>query len=76
MQIQQVAFTNSSVQITYIEEADVHSDSGIIKASTLDIPHECIPNALFAELQEAIHDVIEQARVTMRKPVDTFTATR
>lgn len=76
MRLQSIVNSNASLQITYIEEADIHDDSGIMLARTLDIPHPTLPQHLLDEVIDAAAQIIDFARVTQRAPVEQFRAPR
>jgi hypothetical protein len=76
MRIQNIANTNDGLQITYIEEADIHTDSGIMTARIVDIPHPSLPQDLLDELIEAAERIVDHARVVQRHPVESFVAPR
>ena len=76
MRLQSIVNSNTSLQITYIEEADIHDDSGIMLARTVDIPHHTLPQDLLDEVVDAAQQIIEFARVTQREPVAQFRAPR
>lgn len=72
MRFQTVIFTNESVQITYSEESDFDPETGVAEARTLDIPHATLGEELFDDLQDSLEQIIDFARVAMRKPVKSF----
>lgn len=76
MRLQSIMNSNDSLQITYIEEADIHPASGVMMARTVDIPHAVLPQALLDEVVDSALQVIEFARVTIREPVEQFRAQR
>lgn len=76
MRLQNVVNTNDSLQITYIEETDIHTDSGIMTARIIDIPHPTLPQDLLDELVEAAERIIDHARVVQRQPIESFVAPR
>jgi hypothetical protein len=76
MRLQSIVNSNSSLQITYIEEADIHEGSGIMLARTVDIPHPTLPQALLDEIVDAAAQIIDFARVTQREPTEKFRASR
>lgn len=76
MRLQSIVNTNASLQITYIQEADIHEGSGIMLARTVDIPHAVLPQALLDEIVDSAAQIVEFARVTQREPVEQFRAAR
>jgi hypothetical protein len=76
MRLQNVINTNDSLQITYIEESDIDSHSGIMEARTLDIPHATLDPRLMADLIDSIQQIIEEARVLRRRPEASFQSPR
>lgn len=76
MRLQSIINSNHSLQITYIEEADIDEDTGVMLARTVDIPHAVLPQHLLDEVVDVAEQVIEFARVTVRAPVDQFVAQR
>lgn len=74
--IQSIAFGDGGIQITYVEENGIDRESGIAEIKILEIPHGAIPEEYVTELVEDAHQIIEEARVVLRKPVQTFTAPR
>jgi hypothetical protein len=76
MRLQSIINSNTSLQITYIDEADVHDESGIMLARTVDIPHPTLPQHLLDEIVDAAEQIIDFARVTQRAPAEQFRAPR
>lgn len=76
MRLQSVILTNEGVQIMYVEESDNHSESGVMEARALDIPHEVLPQVLLDDLVEAAQAIVEEARVLRRQPLQQFKAPR
>jgi hypothetical protein len=76
MRLQSIVNSNASLQITYIEEADIHEDSGIMIARTVDIPHPSLPQHLLDEVVDIAEQIIDFARVTQREPIEQFRAPR
>jgi hypothetical protein len=76
IRLQSLVNTNDGLQITYIEDADIHQGSGVMMARTVDIPHAVLPQALLDEIIDSALQVIEFARVTIREPVEQFRAAR
>lgn len=73
IRLQNVINTNDSLQITYINEADIDSQSGIMEARTLDIPHAVLDPRLMADLVDSVEQIIEEGRVLRRRPEQSFT---
>lgn len=65
--IQTIAFGNGQVEITYAEERDTDSPSGIIEYRTLVVPHGVIDGAL-AELLDSCREVLDTALIAKRNP--------
>lgn len=76
MRLQSIVNSNASLQITYIEEADIHEGSGIMLARTVDIPHPVLPQHLLDEVVDVAEQIIDFARVTQREPAEQFRAPR
>lgn len=76
MRIQSIVMTNDVVQLTYLEEAGVNTDTGIVEARVLEIPHAVLPQALIDDLVDSAHSIIDEARVRNRQPADSFRAPR
>lgn len=76
MRLQSIINTNHGLQVTYIDEADIHEESGVMVARTVDIPHPVLPQHLLDEVVDVAAQVIEFARVTIRAPADQFIAPR
>ena len=72
IRLQGVAITNDGVQIAYVQEADIHTDSGIMESRTIDIPHESLPQALLEDLIDSAMQIIDHARVVRRNPTDEY----
>lgn len=76
MRVQSIVNSNQSLQVTYLEEADIHENSGIMTARTVDIPHQVLPQHLMDEIVDIAAQIIDFARVTQREPVEQFRAPR
>lgn len=76
MRLQSVIISNESVQITYVEESDLHPPSGIMEARTIDVPHDALPQPLLDDLIDSALQIIDHARTVRRQPVDQFRAPR
>jgi hypothetical protein len=76
MRVQSIVNTNDGLQLTYILEADIHEQSGIMTARTVDIPHAVLPQHLLDELVDIAHQIIDHARVVQREPEEQFRAQR
>lgn len=76
IRLQNIINTNDSLQITYINDADVDPGTGIMEARMLDIPHGVLDQRLMDELIDVVHQFIEEARVLRRRPDDSFMAPR
>lgn len=76
VRLQSIVNNNDSLQVTYIEEADIHTGSGLMMARTLDIPHPILPQHLLDELVDTVQQIIEHARIIQREPVEQFRAPR
>lgn len=76
MRLQSVVLTNEGMQVMYLDEADIHTDTGVMEAHALDIPHAVLPDDLLAELVEAAETIVEHIRVLNRQPLDSFKAPR
>lgn len=64
-------FTSEGVQITYVEEHDIHV-TGIVVARTLDVPHSQLPADLFDDLVDSVRGVVDHCMTVMRNPPETF----
>lgn len=76
MRLQSIVNSNHSLQITYIDEADIHEESGVMLARTVDIPHPVLPQHLLDEVVDVAEQIIDFARVTIREPAEQFRAAR
>lgn len=76
MRLQSLVNTNDSVQITYLEEADIDTQTGIMEARVLDVPHAVIPQEHMDDLVDSVEQILDVARVARRRPVDQFVAKR
>lgn len=76
MRLQTIVNSNESLQITYVDEADIHTDTGIMTARTVDIPHAALPQALLDDLVDSATQILDHARVVQRQPIDSFVAPR
>lgn len=65
--IQTIAFGSDQVEITYAEERDLDSSSGIMEYRTLVVPQGVIDAAL-AELLDSCQQVLDTALVAKRNP--------
>lgn len=72
MQIQNVAFINEGLQITYLEDRDIDEQSGIVEVRVLSIPHSSITNELMSDLEDSVQQIIDAASVARRRPVASF----
>lgn len=68
MRVQSVINTNHGMQITYVEEADIDTDTGIVVARTLEIPHEVLDQVLVDDLTDWVVQVVDAARVLRHQP--------
>lgn len=76
MRIQSIINTNNSLQVTYLEEADIDEETGVMEARTVDIPHAIVPQEIIDELQDITRQILDVARVARHRPVDRFIAPR
>lgn len=76
IKIQAIYFTSEGAQITYVEERDVHTASGIIGSRSIDIPHAVIPDTMYADLTDSVQQILDHALIIQRQPVDEFRADR
>lgn len=76
MRVQSIIISNESVQITYVEESDIHAASGIMEARTVDIPHDTLDPRLLEDLVDSALQIIIETRTIRRQPVDEFRAAR
>jgi hypothetical protein len=76
IRLQQIAVTNEYVSVTYVEEAEIHLDSGIIEARNIEIPHDVLPQSLLDELIDCAVQIIDHARAVRRMPVGEFRGLR
>lgn len=74
--IQSIIFGDTGVQITYVRDDAVDRTSGIAEITILEIPHGAVDESFISELVEDAEQLIEEARVVLRKPVQSFTAPR
>lgn len=72
IRLQNIINTNDSLQVTFINEADIDTQSGIMEARTLDIPHGALDPRLMAELVDWVEQLVEEARVLRRRPETSF----
>jgi hypothetical protein len=68
IRLQNIAITNQSVQITYVEPADNDTGSGVMEARILDLPHEIVPQAFVDELLDIAVQLIDHGRAVRRLP--------
>lgn len=73
MQIQNVAFVNEGLQITYMEDRDFDEQTGIVEVRVLSIPHEVITHELMADLQDSVLQIVDAAAIARRRPAASFT---
>lgn len=76
MKIQAIYFTSEGVQIAYLEETDVHTDSGIVVTRSADIPHAVIPQSMYEDLTDSVQQILDHALTIVRAPVDQYRASR
>lgn len=65
--IQSIAFGSAQVEITYAEERDTDSPTGIMEYRTLVVPHGVIDGVL-AELLDSCQQVLDTALIAKRNP--------
>lgn len=70
IRLQNISVTNQSVQITYVEPTEIDTDSGIMEARILDIPHEVLPQEFMDELLDIALQLIDHGRAVRRLPRD------
>jgi hypothetical protein len=76
MKVSGIFFTSDGVQITYIEDNDIHTASGVVVQRTIDIPHPVVPQSMFDDLDDSVRQILDHALIVMRAPVDQFRADR
>jgi hypothetical protein len=76
MRLQSIVNTNDSLQISFLEEADIDTQTGIMEARVLDVPHAVIPQEHMDDLVDSVEQILEVARVARRRPVEQFVANR
>ena len=76
MKIQAIIFTGEGAQVTYIEERDVHTATGVIQTRTMDIPHGLIPQDMYDDLTDSVQQIVDHVLTLMREPADQFRAGR
>ena len=76
IRLQNIINTNDSLQITFVREEDIDTQSGVMEGRVLDIPHAALDQRLMDELIDVVEQLIDEARVLRRRPDETFTAAR
>lgn len=78
MRFQKLQFevTGFGLEITYLEEADIHPQTGINELRILQVPHEQLDNVLLDDLFDSVIQIVEDARTRRRAPVDSFIGPR
>ena len=76
MKIQGIYFTNAGVTISYLEDSDVHMDSGLVTTRQTDVPHALIPEVFFEDLLDSVQQILDHALTIAREPADKYRAPR
>jgi len=70
--ITNIAMGDEGLQISYVREADVDTNSGISEMRSVNVPYAILDQSLLNELNEAALAIIEEARVIRMQPADAL----